>query len=139
MKIRSMIAAFAATGAMAGTGVAIAPAAMADSICGAGYTQFYSVDIYAPVHLYAGTVKVFDSPNNSKCVYFTVSSSTKGSDGWSHSINISPHNSTASHHDTGYYNSYAGPLWESAPTCVDVWGSVSGPDDKTFSYPNLCH
>ncbi|MCO6006544.1 hypothetical protein NE236_16285 [Actinoallomurus purpureus] len=140
MKIRSMAAAVAATGAIASVGVAVAPAAMADSICGSGYTQYWSKNITAGDGTPAGTVKLFDSPNNSKCVYFTVSSGTKGSDGWGHSINISAHNSTAAHHDSGNYNSYAGPLWDSAPTCVDVWGSVYGPaPDKTFEYDNLCH
>ncbi|GAA4621249.1 hypothetical protein GCM10023196_008400 [Actinoallomurus vinaceus] len=137
-----MVAAVAATGAIAGVGVAVAPAAMADSICGSGYTQYWSKNINAGDGTFAGTVKLFDSPNNSKCVYFTVSSGTKGSAGWGHSINIEPRGGGTAHHDAGNYNSYAGPLWLSAPTCVHVWGSVYGPaPDKLFSYDDnsLCH
>lgn len=138
MKIRSMIAAVAATGAIAGTGVAVAPAAMADSICGSGYTQFYSKAISTTTGIPAGTVRVFDSPNNYKCAYFTVSTSTKGSDGWNHSINIEPSAGGTAHHDSGYYNSYAGPVY-AGPGCVNVWASASGTSDATWSKSDLCH
>ncbi|MEV5751406.1 hypothetical protein AB0L00_26595 [Actinoallomurus sp. NPDC052308] len=133
-----MAAAVAATSAIAGAGVAIAPAAMADTICGSGYTQFYSSNVYTSGGLFAGTVKVFDSPNNYKCAYFTVSSGTKGSAGWGHSVNIEPSSGGTAHHDSGYYNSYAGPLY-AGPGCVDVWASVYGAEDGFFSKSNLCH
>ncbi|MCO6009577.1 hypothetical protein NE236_31860 [Actinoallomurus purpureus] len=138
-----MVAAVAATGAIVGTGVAVAPAAMAsDAFCGSSYNQIWGPhSIYTQQGHYAGDVYLtYSSSTGKNCAYFLISSGTRGSLGYGHSIRIeNESNYNSSQPDSGYFEKFAGPVYVYAPNaCVKIFASVySTYDDAQYSSPNL--
>ncbi|MCO6010049.1 hypothetical protein NE236_34280 [Actinoallomurus purpureus] len=131
MRSKRIVTAMAMAGAIVGTSIAVAPAAMADtaSICGSSYhTVWGPKSVYTEIGIYAGSVYIgYNSSNGYNCAYLTVSSQTVASHGYRHSVTImNTKTGDQSPPDDGAYNSFAGPVYVKAvDACVKAWGTVT--------------
>ncbi|MCO6004379.1 hypothetical protein NE236_05235 [Actinoallomurus purpureus] len=144
MKRKNLISSIVMAGAILATSVALAPAASADptaSICGSGYHTVYGPKwVYSYYNVYAGDVYIaYNSSNGYNCAYLNLgSSTTKGSLGWQHSIQIKSANGRSSSPDGGYFNSYAGPVYVYSPSdCVAAVGYITDPKANDKRYDTL--
>ncbi|GAA4620855.1 hypothetical protein GCM10023196_006460 [Actinoallomurus vinaceus] len=134
MKRKSLISSIVMAGAILAGSVALAPAASADptaSICGSNYHTVYGPKWeYSYYNVYAGDVYIaYNASNGYNCAYFYIGdSTTKGSLGWQHAIQIKSANGGSSVVNAGRFNSFAGPVYVYSPSdCVKAVGYVTDP------------
>ena len=141
MKRKRLISSIVMAGAIAATSVALAPAASADptaSVCGSSYHKVYGPKyVYSYYGIYSGDVYIaYNASNGYNCAFLYLSdSTTKGSLGWVHAIQIKSANGSSSSVDAGKYNSYAGPRYVYSPSdCVKAVGYITDPrgNDKWY-------
>ena len=130
MKRKGLVSAIAVAGAIVGSSVALAPAASADetaTICGSSYHTVYGpYSTYTNTGTFAGNVYIsYNSSNGYNCAYSTVSAATKG---YYRDIVLESQAGDSSPSDSGYFNSFAGPVYLRAPgKCVKAAGYVTTP------------